>query len=133
LLFVDMSPNRAPLCCRNKSYRNPVRARRGYTANGGRLELAALTTLRRRTPETPAAERERVFAKLAPYRYGAIFTGNFAREGRLGGPPNGDEIVQIVDGATKLHIMTAAAPQCFALGASMVTITLQGTWHRLEV
>jgi hypothetical protein len=38
--FVDLSPNRARLCCRNESYRNRVRARRAYTANGSRLEAA---------------------------------------------------------------------------------------------
>jgi hypothetical protein len=45
-----------------------------------KAELAKLTTLRGRTPETPAAEREGAFAKLAPYRDGTIFTGKFAGE-----------------------------------------------------
>jgi hypothetical protein len=133
LAVCRYEPDRAPLCCRNESYGNPVRARRAYTANRGRLELAERTTLRGQTPETPTAERERIFAKLAPYRYGAIFTGRFACEGTWERHPNGDEIVRIVDSITKLHIMTADAPQCFALSAAMVAIAPQGKWHRLEV
>ena len=97
-----------------------------------KAELAKLTTLRGRTPETPAAEREGAFAKLAPYRDGAIFTGKFAGESPWERHPNGDEIVQIVDGATTLHVMTADGPQSFALKAGMVAIVPQGAWHRFE-
>ena len=97
-----------------------------------KAEFAKLTMLRGRTPETPAAEREGAFAKLAPYRDGAIFTAKFAGEGAWERHPNGDEIVQIVDGATTLHLMTADGPQSFALEAGMMAIVPQGTWHRFE-
>jgi quercetin dioxygenase-like cupin family protein len=97
-----------------------------------KAELAKLTTLRGRTPETPAAEREGAFAKLAPYRDGAIFTGKFAGESAWERHPNGDEIVQIVEGATTLHVMTADGPQSFVLKAGMVAIVPQGAWHRFE-
>jgi quercetin dioxygenase-like cupin family protein len=97
-----------------------------------KAELAKLTTLRGRTPETPAAEREGAFAKLAPYRDGAIFTGKFAGESAWERHPNGDEIVQIVEGATTLHVMTADGPQSFVLKAGMVAVVPQGAWHRFE-
>ena len=42
-----------------------------------KAELAKLTTLQGPTPETPAAEREGSFARLAPCRDGAIFTSKF--------------------------------------------------------
>jgi hypothetical protein len=64
-----------------------------------KAELAKLTTLRGRNRETPAAEREAAFAKLASYRDGAIFAGKFTGESAWERRPNGDEIVQIVDGA----------------------------------
>src|ERR1700730_5992091 len=80
-------------------------------------ELAKLRMLRGRTPETPAAEREGAFARLAPYRDGAIFTGKFAGNSAWERHPNGDEIVQIVDGATVLHVMAEDGPESFALGA----------------
>jgi mannose-6-phosphate isomerase-like protein (cupin superfamily) len=97
-----------------------------------KAELAKLRMLRGRTPETPAAEREGAFARLAPYRDGAIFTGKFAGNSAWERHPNGDEIVQIVDGATVLHLMTEDGPQSFALGAGMIAIVPQGTWHRFE-
>jgi mannose-6-phosphate isomerase-like protein (cupin superfamily) len=97
-----------------------------------KAELAKLRMLRGRTPETPAAEREGAFARLAPYRDGAIFTGKFAGNSAWERHPNGDEIVQIVDGATVLHVMAEDGPESFALGAGMVAIVPQGMWHRFE-
>lgn len=97
-----------------------------------KAELAKLRMLQGRTAETPAAEREGAFATLAPYRDGAIFTGKFAGESAWERHPNGDEIVQIVDGAATLHVMTADGSVSFALAAGMVAIVPQGAWHRFE-
>jgi len=95
-------------------------------------EFAKLRMLRGRTPETPAAEREDAFARLAPYRDSAINVAKFSGEGPWERHPNGDEIVQIVDGATTLHLMAEDGPQSFALKAGMVVIVPQGAWHRFE-
>ncbi|HEV2301769.1 MAG TPA: cupin domain-containing protein [Stellaceae bacterium] len=95
-------------------------------------EFAKLEMLRGRTPATPAAEREGAFARLAPYRDGAIFTAKVAGEGAWERHPQGDEIVQIVDGATILHVMTDDGPQSFPLGMGMLAIVPQNTWHRFE-
>jgi len=95
-------------------------------------EFAKLRMLRGRTPETTPQEREGAFARLAPYRDGAIFTAKFAGDGAWERHPNGDEIVQIVDGATTLHIMTDAGPQSSSLKAGMMAIVPQNTWHRFE-
>jgi hypothetical protein len=45
-----------------------------------------VTPFARRTPETPAAAREGAFARLAPYRHGAIFTGKSPGEDVRGDP-----------------------------------------------
>jgi quercetin dioxygenase-like cupin family protein len=95
-------------------------------------EFAKLRMLRGRRPDTPEAEREGAFAKLAPYRDGAIFTAKFAGEGAWERHPQGDEIVQIVDGSTILHLMTEDGPQAITLRAGMVAIVPQNTWHRFE-
>jgi mannose-6-phosphate isomerase-like protein (cupin superfamily) len=95
-------------------------------------EFAKLKMLRGRTPETTQEERQGAFARLAPYRDGAIFTAKFAGDGAWERHPNGDEIVQIVDGTTTLHIMTEAGPQSLSLKAGMVAIVPQNTWHRFE-
>jgi mannose-6-phosphate isomerase-like protein (cupin superfamily) len=95
-----------------------------------KAELAKLRMLRGRTPATPAAAREGAFAKLAPIRDGNIFLAKFAGDGAWERHPNGDELVQILDGATTLHLMTADGLQSVNLSAGMVAIVPQGMWHR---
>jgi mannose-6-phosphate isomerase-like protein (cupin superfamily) len=97
-----------------------------------KAEMAKLRTLRGRTPETPAAEREGAFAKLAPIRDGNIFLAKFAGDSSWERHPNGDELVQIVEGSTILHLMTADGLQKVELSAGMVAVVPQGTWHRFE-
>jgi mannose-6-phosphate isomerase-like protein (cupin superfamily) len=95
-------------------------------------ELGKLKMLRGRTPETPAADREGAFARLAPYRDSAINVAKFSGEGPWERHVNGDEIVQVVDGATRFHIMLDDGPQSFDLKAGMMIIVPQGKWHRFE-
>ena len=97
-----------------------------------KAEMAKLKMLRGRTPETPEADRKGAFARLAPYRDSAINVAKFSGEGPCERHINGDEIVQVVDGATTLHIMFDDGPQSFALKAGMVVIVPQGRWHRFE-
>jgi quercetin dioxygenase-like cupin family protein len=97
-----------------------------------KAEFAKLTMLKGRTPTTPEAERAGAFARLAPYRDGAIFTAKFAGTSAWERHPQGDEIVQIIDGATTLHLMTGEGRQSLLLGAGMVAIVPQNTWHQFE-
>jgi quercetin dioxygenase-like cupin family protein len=97
-----------------------------------KAEFAKLTMLKGRTPTTPEAERAGAFARLAPYRDGAIFTAKFAGTSAWERHPQGDEIVQIIDGATTLHLMTEEGRQSLSLGAGMVAIVPQNTWHQFE-
>lgn len=93
-------------------------------------ELAKLEMLRGRTPETPPEAREGSFARLAPYRDSAINLAKFSGEGPWERHPNGDEIVQVVEGAATLHIMFEDGPQSFAISAGTVVVVPQGNWHR---
>ena len=95
-------------------------------------ELAKLTMLRGRTPQTARAERQGSSAQLAPYRDGAIFTTKFSGEGGWERHRNGDELVHIIDGAATLYLMTEEGPQALALSAGMIAIVPRGTWHRFE-
>ena len=95
-------------------------------------ELAKLKMLRGRTPETPEADRAGAFARLAPYRDSAINVAKFSGEGPWERHPSGDEIVQVVDGATTFLIMAEDGPQSFVLKAGTVVIVPQGKWHRFE-
>jgi mannose-6-phosphate isomerase-like protein (cupin superfamily) len=95
-------------------------------------EFAKLKMLQGRTPETPEAERKGAFARLAPYRDSAINVAKFSGEGPWERHINGDEIVQVIDGTTTMHIMFEDGPQSFTLKAGMVVIVPQGNWHRFE-
>ena len=99
-----------------------------------KTELAKLTMLRGRTPQTTETERKGsgAFATLAPFRDGNIFSAKFAGDGAWERHPNGDELVQIVDGSATLHIMTEDGPKSFAVSAGMMVIMPQGTWHRFH-
>ena len=97
-----------------------------------KAELANLTMLRGRTPTMTQEQRKGAFARLAPYRVGGIFAAKFAGEAAWERHPQGDEIVQIVDGSTTLHLMTDDGPRSVALGAGMMAIVPQGMWHRFQ-
>ena len=95
-------------------------------------ELAGLTMLRGRSAGTPADRVKAAFAVLAPYRDGSVFAGRFSGETAWERHPGGDELVQILDGAATLTIMTVEGPQAVALYAGMLIVVPQGHWHRFE-
>jgi mannose-6-phosphate isomerase-like protein (cupin superfamily) len=99
-----------------------------------KAEFAKLTLLRGRTPQMTEVERRGSggFATLAPFRDGNIFSAKFAGDGAWERHPNGDELVQIVDGSATLHIMAEDGPKSFAVRAGMLVIVPQGTWHRFH-
>jgi quercetin dioxygenase-like cupin family protein len=97
-----------------------------------KAEFAKLKMLNGRTPASPEADRKGAFARLAPYRHGAIFSAKFSGTSAWERHPQGDEIVQIVDGATTLHLMIEDGRQSLALSAGMIAIVPQNTWHQFE-
>ena len=99
-----------------------------------KAEFAKLTLLRGRTPQMAEVERKASggFATLAPFRDGNIFSAKFAGDGAWERHPNGDELVQIIDGSATLHIMTEHGPKSYAVSAGMMVIVPQGTWHRFH-
>jgi mannose-6-phosphate isomerase-like protein (cupin superfamily) len=70
----------------------------------------------------------------APYRDGGIFGGSFSGDSQWERHPHGDEIVDIVNGATTLTFIApdAEAPQSFAMTAGMLIVIPQGCWHLLQ-
>jgi mannose-6-phosphate isomerase-like protein (cupin superfamily) len=95
-------------------------------------ELAGLSVLHQRSASTAAAEVEAAFAVLAPFRDGGIFAGRFSGETPWERHQKGDELVQILDGAATLTIMTDDGPRSFELTAGMLIVVPQGHWHRFE-
>ena len=94
--------------------------------------FAKLTMLEHRTPTSAPAEFEGAFGRVAPYRDGAIFTAKFAGKSAWERHPNGDEIVQVIDGATTLHLITPEGRQSLTLSAGMMVVVPQNAWHQFE-
>ena len=99
-----------------------------------KAEFAKLTLLGGRTPQMTEGERKASggFATLAPFRDGSIFSAKFSGDGAWERHPNGDELVQIIDGSATLHIMAEDGPKSYAVSAGMLVIVPQGTWHRFH-
>ena len=99
-----------------------------------KAELEKLTLLRGRTPQMTEADRQgtKAFATLAPFRDGNIYSAKFSGDGAWERHPNGDELVQIVEGEATLHLMTQDGPQSHAVRAGMVIVVPQNTWHRFH-
>jgi uncharacterized cupin superfamily protein len=96
-------------------------------------ELAKLTMLRGRSPQTTSADRVGSSAELARYRDGALFTGKFSGTGAWERHMKGDELVHILDGSSMLDIVTGdGPPESLAVRAGMVAVVPQGAWHRFR-
>ena len=98
-----------------------------------KAELAGRPVLHGRSTATTEAEAKAAFAVLAPFRDGSIFAGSFSGDSSWERHRNGDELVQILNGAATLTIMTEGGPQTFALRAGMLIVVPQGHWHRFHV
>ena len=94
-------------------------------------ELAKLTMLRGRTPQTTITDPVGNSAQLAPYRDGAIFTTKFSGKSAWECHPQGDELVHILEGSTMLELVVGdGPPQSFSVRAGTIVIVPQGSWHR---
>jgi mannose-6-phosphate isomerase-like protein (cupin superfamily) len=97
-----------------------------------KAELERLRMLEGRSPTSTPAEKEGAIVSLARFRDGAIFAAKFAGTSDWERHPQGDEIVEIIDGATMLHLISADGRRCVTLTAGMMVIVPQNTWHRFE-
>jgi mannose-6-phosphate isomerase-like protein (cupin superfamily) len=97
-----------------------------------KARFADLKMLEGRTPASSGDERAGAFATLASYRDGGVFAAKFAGLSAWERHPHGDEIVQVVDGATTLHLLTDEGKQSMVLSAGMVVIVPQNVWHQFE-
>ncbi|HTI81663.1 MAG TPA: cupin domain-containing protein [Acetobacteraceae bacterium] len=95
-----------------------------------KAEFGKLAMLRNRTPASTEAEREGAFARVAPYRDGAIFTAKFTGTSAWERHTAGDEIVQIIEGATRLNLITEEGRQTLSLSAGMMAIVPRNAWHQ---
>jgi len=99
-----------------------------------KAETGRLSMLKGRRPDMLEEERRAsgAFKTLTPFRDGNIFSAKFSGNGAWERHPNGDELVQVLDGETRFHIITEDGPQTHTLKAGMLVIVPQGAWHRFE-
>lgn len=94
--------------------------------------LAGLPVLRGRRPDTPIEETAPSFTTLATTEDGGVFAGSFQGESPWERHPNGDEVVQILDGAAQLTILTDEGAKTLDMQAGMLTVVPKGNWHRFN-
>jgi len=95
-------------------------------------ELAELPILDARSKDTSEEEADAAFARLAPFRDGAIFAGSFAGQSPWERHSKGDELVQVLAGRTRLTVLSDAGEQVMELAAGMLAVVPQGCWHRFD-
>jgi quercetin dioxygenase-like cupin family protein len=95
-------------------------------------QLAKLTFLSNRTPQTSNEEVKKAFAKLSEYRDGAIFIGHYSGNGEWETHPIGDEVVMVIEGETSLILLQDDIETANLLSAGELFVVPQGVWHRFE-
>ena len=91
--------------------------------------LGTVTFLEGRTRHS---DTKGTFARVADYRDGGIFTGGFSGTSQWERHPNGDEIVQILDGSVTLTLKDGNKVETVDLKAGMLAIVPQNTWHQFN-
>jgi len=96
--------------------------------------LGGMPMMQGRRPESTEAERKATgaFVTLAPFRDGNIYSAKFAGRAAWERHPNGDELVQIIDGSTRVDIIVDDTVHTHELAAGMTIVVPQGAWHRFH-
>ena len=96
--------------------------------------LGEMPMMQGRRPESIEAERKATgaFVTLTPYRDGKINGAKYAGRAAWERHPNGDELVQIIDGATRVDIIVDDKIETHQLTAGMTVVVPQGAWHRFH-
>ena len=91
-----------------------------------------ITYLEGRTPETPDDASKGSFKKLSDYRNGGIFITHYSGHSEWERHPNGDELVQVLEGETTLILLISGHPVSNTLRENSLLVVPKGIWHRFE-
>jgi len=94
--------------------------------------VSSLTRLEGRTPKSEGAALEGAFSTLARTDESGIFTACFQGKSAWERHPNGDELVQIVDGSATVTVLHAGRENVLEMTAGSVTMVPRGAWHRFD-
>ncbi len=97
-------------------------------------EIRDLTPIANRGPQTPADDVGSAFATLGSGDFldAGIYLGSFDGDSGWERHLTGDELVQIVAGATAFDIIVDDHKQTLELSAGMLLIVPRGCWHRFR-
>ena len=93
-------------------------------------DLAGLVKLEGRGAHTTEDEAQASFMSLGEFRDGGLFAASFSGSSGWERHLKGDEIVQIVEGATRLDVIVDDEIESHELSAGMLLVVPQGCWHR---
>ena len=93
-------------------------------------DLAGLVKLEGRGAHTTEDEAQASFMSLGDFRDGGLFAASFSGSSGWERHLKGDEIVQIVEGATRLDVIVDDEIESHELTAGMLLVVPQGCWHR---
>ncbi len=95
-------------------------------------DLQGIPMLKERYGHPTDEESRKSFATLSTYRDGGIFVAHFCGNSGWERHPNGDEVVQILEGATQFEVIVDDVMQSLELSAGMMVVVPQGSWHRFQ-
>lgn len=97
-----------------------------------RYAFQQITYLEGRTPETSDEESKGSFAKLSDYRDGGIFITHYSGNSEWERHPNGDELVQVIEGESTLILLKNGNQTSNLLKENDLLVVPKGIWHRFE-
>ena len=93
-------------------------------------DLAGLVKLEGRGAHTTEEEAQASFMTLADFRDGGIFAASFSGSSGWERHPKGDELVQIIEGETRLEVIVDDEIESHELTAGTLLVVPRGCWHR---
>ena len=92
--------------------------------------LDTVTFLSGHAPHT--TDTKGMFARVADYQDGSIFTGTFSDTSQWERHPTGDEIIRILKSSVALTLKSAEQTGSFDPTAGMIAIVPQNTWYQFS-
>ena len=93
-------------------------------------DLAGLVKLEGRGAHTTEDEAQASFMSLGEFRDGGLFAASFSGSSGWERHLKGDEMVQILDGATRLDIVVGDEIESHQLRAGNLLVVPRGCWHQ---
>ena len=93
---------------------------------------AALPGVQGRRPDSSEEELNGAFGVLQETRESGMFIAKFTGESAWERHPNGDELVQVLAGRTKVTVIAEDGPQTLEMTADMAIVVPRGAWHKFQ-